>query len=340
MKKTCPQVDPPSWLIYALGGGWGHLTRAVALARFARRARVRILTNSAFAGQIQRVFPDLDLVILDPKLPLELARRYSIAEIQRAAPACFIVDTFPRGLGGELAGLLGSLAATKVLVHRDLNPRYVAEANLRDFVKSAYDLVLIPGEWEGNAFAGHPTGPWLIRNADELPRRRRARQLLKIKDARQSCILVCASGTSEELRWFGAVVAELFDRDPRACIRCVAATCPPRCPRECWIEYWPALDLFPATDVVIGSAGYNTIYECLAYGVPLIARPWPRLYDRQWLRARRAERPGNIMVVKQPAEAAAKAIRLVSGAGRRSRINYRNGAVEAVSLIDSGDSIL
>jgi len=47
-------------------------------------------------------------------------------------------------LGGELAGLLNSFAATKVLVHRDLNPRYVTEANLRDFVKSAYDLIVIP----------------------------------------------------------------------------------------------------------------------------------------------------------------------------------------------------
>jgi hypothetical protein len=336
LKKTCPQADSPDWFIYALGGGWGHVTRAVALARIALRHRVRILTNSPFTGQIQKVFPGLDLVTLDPKLPVELARRYSIEAIRRAAPDCLIVDTFPRGLGGELAGVLGSLAATKVLVHRDLNPRYVAEANLRHFVKSAYDLVLIPGEWEGNAFAGVRTEPWLIRSADELPGRSRALQLLRIEDARQPCILICASGTSEELKWFGTVVSELVDRGPRAAIRCVAAALPPGCPRECWIKYWPAIDLFPATDVVIGSAGYNTIYECLAYGMPLIARPWPRLYDRQWLRARR----GRVTVVEQPGQAASMAILRVSGACLRPRINYRNGVVEAIALIDSGDSIL
>ena len=39
------------WLIYALGGGWGHLTRAVALASIAQRERpVRILTNSPYAS--------------------------------------------------------------------------------------------------------------------------------------------------------------------------------------------------------------------------------------------------------------------------------------------------
>jgi len=299
---------------------------------------VRILTNSPFAAQIQSVFPALDFVVLDPKLPVELARRYSVEEIQRAAPSCLIVDTFPRGLGGELAGLLGSLAATKVLVHRDLNPRYVAEADLRDFVKSAYDLVLIPGESEGNAFAKLPnavvTDPWLVRNADELTSRRKARQLLKIEDARQPCILVCASGTSQELRWFGAVVSKLLDRSPHAAIRCVAPSLPPGCPRECWIKYWPAADLHPATDIVIGSAGYNTIYECLAGGMPLIARPWPRLYDRQWLRARRAVREGNVMVVKQPTEAASKAIRQIGSASPRSQIKYSNGVVEAVAHIE------
>src|SRR5260370_6534962 len=322
LKKTCPQVDPPKWFIYALGGGWGHLTRAVALARLAFRRSVRILTNSPFAAQIQSAFPALDLVILDPTLPIHIARRCALEEIQRAAPDCLIVDTFPRGLGGELAGLLGSLEAAKVLVHRDLNPRYVAEARLHHFVKSAYDLILIPGESEGNAFAKLPnavvTEPWLIRNADELPPRRRARQLLQIEDARQPSILVCASGTAKELRWFGAVVSELVDRSPRTAIRCVAPTCPPGCPREYWIKYWPALDLYPATDIVVGGAGYNTIYECLAYDMPLIARPWPRLYDRQWLRARRT----GITVVKQPAEAASQAIRRVSGASRRSQIEY------------------
>lgn len=284
-------------------------------------------------------------MILDPKLPVELARRYSVEEIQRAAPSCLIVDTFPRGLGGELAGLLGSLAATKVLVHRDLNPRYVAEANLRAFVKSSYDLVLIPGEAEGNAFAklsnAVVTEPWLIRNADELPSRRKARQLLKISDVRQPCILVCASGTSKELKWFGAVVSELLNRSPHAAIRCVAPSLPPGCPRECWIKYWPAADLYAATDIVIGSAGYNTIYECLANGMPLVTRPWPRLYDRQWLRARRAVRAGNVIVVKEAAEAASKAIRRISTASPRSRINYRNGIVEALAQItNNGDSIL
>jgi hypothetical protein len=337
LKKTCPQADLPQWFIYALGGGWGHLTRAAALARSAPQSNVRILTNSPFAAQIQRTFPALDLVILDPKLPVELARRYSIEEIQRAAPVCFIVDTFPRGLGGELASLLGSLPAAKVLVHRDLNPRYVAEANLRDFVKSTYDLILIPGESEGRAFArlqnAVVTEPWLIRNPNELLSVSRARKRLKIGGDGQRCILVCASGTAQELSWFGAVISELLIRQPHVAIRCVAATRPPGCPSEFWIKYWPAADLYPAADLVIGGAGYNTIYECLACDVPLIARPWHRLYDRQWLRARRAAQRGRITVVKQPCEAASQAIRELTSEYCKRQTTFRNGAAEAIAIL-------
>ncbi|MBW4572535.1 MAG: hypothetical protein KME31_32500 [Tolypothrix carrinoi HA7290-LM1] len=34
-------------------------------------------------------------------------------------------------------------------------------------------------------------------------------------------------------------------------------------------------------DVVVGGAGYNTVYECAALGVPLVAIALKRLYDRQ-----------------------------------------------------------
>jgi len=325
LKKTCPQADPPKWLIYALGGGWGHLTRAVALAS---RSNARILTNSPFAAQVQSALPHLDLVILDPQLPIQIARQQIVAAIEAAAPACLIVDTFPRGLGGELAGVLASLAATKVLIHRDLNPRYVAEANLLDFVKSSYDLILIPGKSEGHAFANAVvTEPWLVRSADELPSPAHGRRLLKIED-NQRCILLCAT---EELSWFGAVISELLQRNTLAAIRCVAPTCPPNCPSECWIEYWPAMDLYPATDVVIGGAGYNTVNECAACNVPLIARPWPRLYDRQWLRARRA----GVMVAGSPADAAVAAIHHLMTGSRRREANFRNGTAQAIALIET-----
>ncbi len=314
------------WLIYALGGGWGHLTRAVALARAAPAGRsVRILTNSPYVSHVRRVMPELDLAVLDPSLlPVKAAREQALREIQAASAPCLIVDTFPRGLGGELASTLHSMAATKVLVHRDLNPRYVSVAGLRRFVASRYDLVLVPGEDEGAAFPGVVTAPWVIRDPKEIPPR-----------SGPPCILVCASGPAEELAWYGDVIERLLSGNPPARVRCVAPACPPGCPPKCWIKHWPASDLYAEAKVVVGGAGYNTIYECMAYNIPLIVRPWPRKYDRQWLRAKRAARHGPVTIVKQPEEAASAALReLAAGQLRRASANFRNGADEAVMLIE------
>jgi predicted glycosyltransferase len=318
------------WLIYALGGGWGHLTRAVSLARVAlTQHRVRILTNSPYADRVRKALPELELIALDPSLDVATARRETIRHIEAAPPECLIVDTFPRGLGGELAGLLQSLAATKVLVHRDLNPRYVTQAGLREFVRSTYDLVLIPGQGEGSAFTDLPaaviTKPWLIVDPP-------AASTL----GQQPRVVVCASGHACELAWYGSVVAELRALDPRVNVRCVAPTCPPGCPEECWMEHWPAADLYAAAHAVIGGAGYNTIYECAACQVPLIARPWPRKYDRQWLRARRAATNGRVTIVKTPKEAAQAALdQIRRPQPRRFVVEIQNGARDAAALISS-----
>jgi predicted glycosyltransferase len=317
------------WLIYALGGGWGHLTRAASLAKAGEaHHRIRILTNSPYAMRVAKAMPKLDLISVDPSIDAEKARSQAVHEIVASDCGCLIVDTFPRGLGGELAGLLGSLKVTKVLIHRDLNPRYVAEAGLRAFVRSTYDLVLIPGESEAGDFADLPaaviTRPWLIR--DPQPNRRHGGK---------PRILVCASGETGELPWYGAVVGCLQAHRPRVDIVCVATTCPPGCPPECWVEHWPAVDLYPEADVVVGGAGYNTIHECAAYQVPLVARPWPRRYDRQWLRARRAAKRGMVTIIEKPEEAAEAAIRLLEQMpSLRPIVDFRNGATEALTLID------
>jgi hypothetical protein len=313
------------WLIYALGGGWGHLTRAAALARIAQRERpVRILTNSPHAAAVSEFLPELDLTVLDAAASAEATRAGAIREIGRCRPQCLIVDTFPRGLGGELTELLPSLGTRKVLVHRDLNPRYVAAAGLREFVAANYALVLVPGAGEGAQFGDLPgacqTDPWLLRSCEEL------------RPGKPGCVLVCAGGNRSELGWYGEVVSHLAGRVP---VRSVAPECPPGCPPSCWVRYWPAMDLYGSAAAVIGGAGYNTVQECRAWGVPLIARAWQRKYDCQ---AERAARAG-VRVVTTAREAAEAALEIVgtddtSFATRRPE--FRNGAADAVERIAGG----
>lgn len=273
------------WMIYAMGGGWGHVTRAAALARVAPRA-AKIYTNSPYAGLVRNV---------------EFVSAVTDCD-------CLIVDTFPRGLLGELADWLPQQRVHKVLVARDLNPEYVESFGLRAFVADNYDLVLRPGE--GEAFEGISTDPWLACPVPPVQTERRT-------------AFVCASGNKEEQSWYGEVARLLSDVMP---VRCLAASCPPGCPPELWEMHWPALELFGSAAVVVGGGGYNLVYETRAAGVPLVARAWPRLYDRQELRAQRA----GVTLVTTAEQAKAAALRL-RNCTRRPCV--KNGAVRAAELI-------
>ena len=325
------------WLIYALGGGFGHLTRACALARAAfPDCQVRILTNSPYAAGAAHAMPELDLVALDPEMTPDLARVEVSHQIMSAAADCLIVDTFPRGLAGELVNVVPAFSGLKVLVQRDLNPRYAATYKLNAFIANSYDLVVVPGDTTqdrlGPVTHSVTTAPWLIRSRHEMPDRDCARRLLGLHDEKP-CIVACAAGNPEELAWYGAAVSRLLECAPQCHVRLIAPVRPDECPHDCWVGYWPAMDLYAAADVVIGGAGYNTIYESVACGVPLVARAWPRKYDRQRLRACRAAAQARIRIVDEPDQAAAAALESCGPGPRPGLPRFQNGALEAVATI-------
>jgi hypothetical protein len=313
-------------LIYALGGGFGHLTRACALARAAPPdARIRILTNSPYTAWVARAAPELEIAVHHGLSEI-------LCEMAATQASCLIVDTFPRGLAGELVNAVHTFAGLRVFVQRDLNPHYIAKYDLNAFVANSYDLVLVPGDTTPDSLGPFAqtviTAPWLIRSAGELMPRDRARKLLRLQDEK-GCIVVCAAGNSRELAWYGAVVSQLLEDAPECDVRCVAPVRPDACPPECWVSYWPAMDLYSAVDVVIGGAGYNTIYECVACGIPLVAKPWQRKYDRQYLRAARAER-----IVDTPNQAVAAAVELLAQSQPTERgFHFENGASDAIARI-------
>ena len=180
-----------------MGGGWGHLTRATALARAAGPKRsVRILTNSPYAPEVCGRLPEAEVIAIDPESSATVVRENVMRHVASFDPKRFFVYTFPRGLGGELDGVLQTVAAKKILVHRDLNPLYVARMNLREFVVANYDVVIAAGE--GAAFPrSRTTAPWLIRRPDEVPSAEDARKMLRVE--KDKCVLVQAGGNADEL---------------------------------------------------------------------------------------------------------------------------------------------
>lgn len=240
-------------------------------------------------------------------------REEAISAVQTDAHI-LVVDTFPRGLGGELAQVLPTLRCPKVLIHRVLNPDYVARFRLRDFVSDYYQTIICPGE--RGVLADLPqarfTLPWVVRE----PR----------KADTNVDVVVCAGGNATELHWYGEVAGLL---NGLCDVKCIAAECPEECPIDVWVQHWPSIDWIARAKVVVGGAGYNTVNECQALGVPLIARPWDRQYDLQrW----RAEQRPDIRIVLTPQEAAEAALEALRQP-RATAPPFRNGANDAAASL-------
>lgn len=281
-----PITSKETWLIYALGGGAGHLTRSLALGRAITRhipnCNIQILTNSNYQHQswVQHELsrnPSISLQnIPTTKEPNSLADLI-LEHVQSLNVTRFIVDSFPRGILGELVRILPLMSGNKVYVSRDLSPRYVERFPLARDVQAFYDLVIFPGESGLDCKALDDTHviktpPWLLREKDELISSDKAREELQVtaqyvvavivtgKESERHKRLLIAQELKQELAGKADVV--LFDglQSP-------------------WER--PMLAYHRGIDVIVGAGGYNTVYECNATVTPLVAIAERRLYDRQ-----------------------------------------------------------
>lgn len=344
-----------TWLIYALGGGFGHLNRAIALGRIASRHRhVKILINTPYFRYIEKFLPETNCEFLEisPTADFETTCTQVQQIVRETDYQCLIVDTFPRGLGGELVAILPELKISlRVLIHRDINSEYVKVKELHQFVANCFDLVLVPGEGFEVALANLPcvehTNPWLIRSDWELPKREDLESILRLNPAEcnSKIVLILASGMAEELSFYGELTSILSQCLTNVVVRCLSVKRPDKCPENLWVFHWPAMECLQVADVVVGGGGYNTIYECQALGVPLVAFAWQRLYDRQRVRVHLASAKYEAGLAQSPVvlvdclESAIAAVGNLLNLPVSKRYHpgydFVNGALSAVSLINA-----
>ncbi|MBD2452050.1 UDP-N-acetylglucosamine--LPS N-acetylglucosamine transferase [Nostoc sp. FACHB-152] len=330
-----------TWLIYALGGGWGHLNRALALGRIAAaQTNVKIITNSRYAQHVSNEGCRIHCIPDDNDFPVTCQEVREIVlntECDR-----LIIDTFPRGLGGELADILPQMhSIARILIHRDINPDYVTAKNLRSFVAENYDQVIVPGEGEDLPLADlanvQHTAPWLIRNAWELADKMTVRShILKVEPSIKT-IVVCAAGNASELSLFAQLTQRLQQNFLDCAVRILAANCPAKNLEDLWISHHPGMECLAAADVVVGGAGYNTVYECAALGVPLVAFAFKRLYDRQ---AKRAKKVYRVTTIAEAVTTVRTLLEKVELANHLFVPSYVNGAVQAVNHIQVSSTYL
>ena len=271
-------VSGHTWLLYALGGGLGHFQRSLALARAAARRSVDVtmVFNTPW-GPTSSSWFDVDSKSAGSihlhRLP-STADRDGIAELLapllRQDWSAVVVDTFPRGLGGELADWLPRLSGLKVWTHRDLCPAYLEQFQIRRDWAPRYDLSLSPGDDGELTDLCQVTPPWLIALPGELMSPAAARAAWNA-DPELPLVVVVGAGRPHEQAELIRLSQPLSLRSDLQ-VRTVTLESSP---------VWPLLPQLAGADVVVGSGGYNIVRETQALGLPLLARAQSRMYDRQ-----------------------------------------------------------
>ena len=265
-------------VIYALGGGFGHLSRALALAR--------ILEVTAILHRASGPLPDIDvpsgvrLIGVDAAwTPARL--RACLAGLAHAAPV-LVVDTFPGGVAHELDDATLAGFAHRVLVRRYLRPGAYDD---EDALAARFDVALVPYrrglcEWAGQG-AGEPAGQGAGQGAGELPG--------ELDGARGADGCACAGVH------VGFLVRELgLAPGPAALELAVigdAGRLPPGwralLPGRTGHVSGPFRTLPAARRYLAMGAGHNLVYELVEAGVSFAAVPCERRYDDQFRRADR-----------------------------------------------------
>jgi hypothetical protein len=278
--------DPtPEITICATGkSGLGHLRRCSTIARaLARRApgvAIRLLTNAAVGG-----LEDADLRLYSAIAVVE--REAMAAAIRRDATGPVVVDT------ASIPGI-ERCGRPRMLIMREM-PADREERFVPDDPADRWNLVIVPNpadHWmpaSGERLA-HRIAPvgWIYRPTSPAPPRR--------DGAAQVLIATGGGGKAGE----AAELANLLDAIVAAArartdtpFEAIQAT-GPRLPASGLLaqadrQVDPGGELnrhFGAADVVISTAGYNSVLELASLDVPTLLVPIPRSIDDQAARVR------------------------------------------------------
>lgn len=304
----------PRILYYALGGGLGHLTRAVALARRLQRiapCQQRLLWNTGFvraARELLKTEPDLRWDSFAPSDSADNVGRQVAQIVQQWNPDMLVVDTFPRGIGGELTQILPHQPIRRrVLIGRRLPTEYMQTYRLCDWVQHYYQQIIIPGEfsawWNGrqdqrSADTNHGlttvktdwVEPLLIRDAQDLLDHEQAGVACRLTD-RQSCVCLVATGSLVECQRMIELAEALGKRwhsdwpplrlvlppDARPIDPAISPT------RQhstlVTINHQPWVECIRRVSLVIGMAGYHLFHEARQTNTPALWLIGKRKYD-------------------------------------------------------------
>ncbi len=312
--------------IYAMGGGWGHVMRALALCRAVLREEPRAHCRLLVPERALRLCDEV-VVRGEPCAATEptAMRRWVVDVLAEEPPDVLVVDVFPRGVLGELADVLPTLAPRRVLLTRHVDPGFYAAPEIRDALQ-AYETVIWtePPSARVDGPRVFETAPVLYVRPDEVLDRHAARAALSLPaDAR--ALLVLGSGDASHQSRTLSNIDALAERLPEWQVRYASLDLEPR------RRLFPAGRLLRAFDAVLSAAGYQSYYELAQCGVPALLTPIPKRVDDQARRARgeMTVRCDPSWIVHRPDDVV-EALREAPTAGPGTPIH---GADEAASIL-------
>lgn len=216
-------------LIYALGNGWGHLSRCLSILHQLNleNHEVTILIDSPYLSYIKQYFKGVNLIQV-----------FAVSQVIEAFNNQFdyiIVDTFATGLFGELESLLPKVQGIKYFIHRLIKPELVAK--YKSFCHNFDKIFSIEKDLPLSFFPNNiNTDPWLIKSRDSLIDRNLAYRLLNINNQEEKLIiLVIASGYKEERLIYQEVARRLALSDDQ--VRYISMHKPSMVPITLWVKY-------------------------------------------------------------------------------------------------------
>lgn len=251
-----------------MGGGFGHLTRTLHLLQEVRAREPECSTLLLCPRRAESVAQEHTPYASTDDIGRENLSRWVRSQVQAYQPDLMVIDTFPRGVLGELV-LPTSLP--KVLVTRWVKPGYYSDPGVARSLQQFQSICWTEPKPSPN-LPGQTFSP--VMGPERPATREVARATLKADD--RPLVLGVGSGPLAEQKSLSHLLKQL-------------------CQSNNWNFRWfsremncpaPRLaQLLPGADLVVTAAGYNTYYELLRVGVPAILLPQARRVDDQFKRA-------------------------------------------------------
>lgn len=344
---------------YAVNGsGLGHLTRVLAILRWARRLahlsgaqlETYVLTSSEAPGlALEEGFATFKIpsktAVRKTGLPkdeyLRLARQWVWHSVGLIKPDILLVDTFPAGSFGELIHTL-DMAQARVFIHRAVKDEFARASGARSLLP-LYDRILIPGEpgvqpQIADAAVAAKTrhvGPIMLRSREELRPREEARRRLGIPEDKLGVWLSAGGGGDPHAG--GVINALVSALRPEPDLHLVVGAgplyggAPLRGPNITWVTDFNAMQDFAGLDFAVSAAGYNAFHELLHARVPAAFFAQEKIADEQSRRVRAAADEGcalsvGVNSVGMPCvEDLRRALEELRDAPRRAEVAHKAG---------------